>query len=408
MRSLAVVLVLAGCSAPSSDLGTQPDAPTTPTPPDATVPVPPVGDVQMNDLSVLLPLATDADDFAAYLAASSPGGHGALLPEAVYEANDEAFEPSYDQLRVVALRFDPCFAQVVPITDPASCHDQLRLVFQPLVFGAGTTTAPDAAVHVAYAISRAQLVTAVNAIATAREVTTAADLGPLAVNPIVASQGLRGPMAQALAAIITAYADGTRIERITSLLVPPSVIIGGGSPSLFWSLHGFTVVGDTETPLSIPTLGGVTDAGVNASTGPLESLFAPPSSSPDALVVLASAQNAMAATPAARQSAFDAALRIENPGVETPNTIDCASCHMAEPARKLVGEQLFGLSSTANANAFTAAPSIPSADLVTTTALVDADGGLNIHAFSYRGSSPMINQRVVNETAANLGYLKSL
>ena len=79
---------------------------------------------------------------------------------------------------------------------------------------------------------------------------------------------------------------------------------------------------------------------------------------------------------------------------------------MAEPARRLVGEPLFALSSTGDPNAFTA-PSIAAANLVTTTALVDTDTILDIHAFSYRGTSPMINQRVVNETAANLAYLTS-
>jgi hypothetical protein len=81
---------------------------------------------------------------------------------------------------------------------------------------------------------------------------------------------------------------------------------------------------------------------------------------------------------------------------------------MAEPARRLVGEPMFALSSANDPNAFAADPSIPAANLVTTTELVDTDNILDIHAFSYRGSSPMINQRVVNETAANLAYLRTL
>jgi hypothetical protein len=83
---------------------------------------------------------------------------------------------------------------------------------------------------------------------------------------------------------------------------------------------------------------------------------------------------------------------------------------MAEPSRVLVGQPMFGMSPTGDANAFVADSSIPAADLAqTTTTIVDpTDGGLDIHAFSYRNAMPMINQRVINETAANLAYLHSL
>jgi hypothetical protein len=38
---------------------------------------------------------------------------------------------------------------------------------------------------------------------------------------------------------------------------------------------------------------------------------------------------------------------------------------------------------------------------------VDAPFGLNIHVFSYVGTSPTISQRVVNETAAVVEYLNA-
>jgi hypothetical protein len=406
----AVVVALVGCSSHAADLA--PDAggadaqgaacqPTTP----SDLPVPPVGALQMNDISVLLPLATTAQDFAAYPSASSPGANGPLLPTELTGILDPLVLP-YAQLRVVAFRFDPCFGNIGPIVDASSCDNQLRLVFEPLVFANGVTTAADDAVHVSYAVTRAELVTAVNAIAAAREVTTTDDLGPLAVHPIVAAQGLTGAMAQQLFAIIAHYADATRIERITSLDAPPTLGLDG-NPTVFWDLRGVSVATCVATPLAIPTLSGVTDTGVNASTDPLETFVTDETTSSDNIGVLASVDVAMAATATARQNAYDAALRIENPMKQSPTTIDCASCHFAEPARRLVGEPQFALSSASDPNAFTS-PTISAADLVTTTSLVDPDTVLDIHAFSYRGTSPMINQRVVNETAANLAYLKTL
>jgi hypothetical protein len=120
--------------------------------------VPPL---QMNDLSVLLPLATSAGDSATYPSPTSPGAGGAaLLPEALYASDPLADEIPYDGLRVVAFRLDPCFGHIGEIESSASCDDQIRLVFQPLQLvdaglGAGSAVvATDAAIHVSYSITR--------------------------------------------------------------------------------------------------------------------------------------------------------------------------------------------------------------------------------------------------------------
>jgi hypothetical protein len=80
---------------------------------------------------------------------------------------------------------------------------------------------------------------------------------------------------------------------------------------------------------------------------------------------------------------------------------------MAQPVRDLVGPS-FGLSAAGNANVFAADTTIPSADLQQTTHLIDADNRLNVHAFSYRHADPMINQRVINDTAASLALVAQL
>jgi hypothetical protein len=147
--------------------------------------------------------------------------------------------------------------------------------------------------------------------------------------------------------------------------------------------------------------------GLSAAVNPLEATLSPETTSTDDLDLLASYSQAMAATPAALDSAFGAALRIENPHDNSPDTIDCGSCHMAQPAIQLVGAPL-GMSASGNSDAFVPASSIPTADLAQTTTLVGSDDVLNIHAFSYRTTSPMINQRVINETAANLAYISTL
>jgi len=369
----------------------------------------------MNDLSVLLPMATTPDELDAYLTPNSPSANGPLLPQAPYLSDPNAY--SLTPLRVVAFRLDPCFGVIGPIGEASTCDNQIRLVFQPL--NGDAPHADDAGVHVSYSLTRDQLLAAVREIASARAAVDDRDLGPLAVNPIVVREGLTGEMAHSLMAIVAKYADGTKIERITTFELQVGSIPGMGSGVNLdeapqrWNMHGMTVSSGLETTLIIPTLGvaNTTEVSIEkASSNPLEGSLTPETTSADDVALLTDTARAMAASPAARQAAFDAALRVENPNKNTPDTIDCASCHMAEPARALVGEQMFGMTTVGDPNAFVADASIPVADLAaTTTTIVDpTNGALNIHAFSYLASTPMINQRVINETAAILAYLQPL
>lgn len=205
------------------------------------------------------------------------------------------------------------------------------------------------------------------------------------------------------------YAGVANLVRFTTLQVEftelPDLVGGDGE---VWALEAFDVAGGAATRRQIPTLpDGQTTMSFQAAAAPLSATFSPMTSSTDNIGLLVNYAEATQATPSARQLAFDAALRIENPADNSPDTIDCASCHMAQPARQLVGEPL-GLMAAGDPNAFVPDAAIPVADLAATTRVVDANGNLNIHAFSYSGTEPMINQRVIDETAANLATLAAL
>jgi hypothetical protein len=367
------------------------------------------GHVQMNDLSVLFPLPTPPE-LATALAASAPARGGQLLPEAIYDQVLGLETLPYAQLRVVAFRLDPCFGHLGPVTDPSTCQAQLRLVFQRLANIDGHVLATDSAVHAFYTLDADQVAEAVRMVIAARVTNGGdADLGSLAVHPIVSAQGLSGPMGTRLTSIVTKYAGAANFIRFTTFLAGnPSATPPGVAED--WLFEGFDVTSGTISPMAIATVAGqVTFAAVHIdSTTPLSTGFSNVTTSPDNLALLTKQTKAVQATSAARQAAFDAALRIENPGFHSPNTIDCASCHMAQPARQLVGEKVLGLTEPGNANLFIPDPAIPISDLHSMTAVVGSDGGLNLHAFSYRSGEPMINARVVHETAANLAYFASL
>jgi len=370
----------------------------------------PAGDLQMNDLSVLLPLPTTQADLDHMLAPTAPAVGGELFPESIYDMGQQGID--YSSLRAVGFRLDPCFGQLGAIGDGTECKNQLRVVFQPVVVDTqdGETIAADAAIHAFYSITREQLLDAVDEIVAAREADHGdADLGPLAPNPVIASEGLGGTLAQAYLAIVTKYAGQANLVQFTSLQIEAVAgvdrIVGPGE---FWQFEANTVANGTVTPQNIPTLPQTqSNMGLGAAPDPLQASFAPLSTSNDNINLIANFTMAQQATQAQRQASFDAALRVLNPHDNSPNTIDCATCHMAHPAVQLVGQQL-GLTSRGDANAFVPDASIPVADLEQTTQFTDSEMVLNIHAFSYRETSPMINQRVINETAANLAYIASL
>ena len=377
--------------------------------------LPAAADLQMNDLSVLLPLARTQAELDTTVRADAPARGGALLPEAIYTSSGN-HGGDYASLRAVAFRLDPCFGQLGAITDPSACHAQLRVVFQPvLVATDGTVLAQDVAVHAFYALTPDELLGAVSDMVAARIADNgSADLGPLAPNRIVAAEGLGGELAQQYAAILTKYAGQANLVRFTdfevAIIFAPDAPAAVGANSLVWGFDSFDVApgAGAATGRPIPTLSDArTTMSFQAGTNPLAATFSPMTTSADNLVLMVNYTEAMQAARPAQQAAFDAALRIEDPHASSPDTIDCASCHMAQPARELVGAKL-GLAADGNPNAFVADAAIPVADLAETTQLVGSDGGLNIHAFSYRGQDPMINRRVIDETAANLAYIATL
>lgn len=372
---------------------------------------------QMNDVSILLPLAkTQAEIDTGYLKASSAGARGALLPDTLYTTatGERRTDPSgplppgadaglsWDRLRVVAMRIDPCFANIGPITNPASCKNQLRLVFQSLRFGNGQTSAIDGGVHAFYSLTREELTALVKGVIALRRAQNGdGQLGAIAVHPVVAKQGLLGAEAKGLGALVLQYAGKQNLTRFT--------VLKPGNLATRWDFSGFDVRGNGTERMVIPTLPdhGTSDSFFAGFAQDLAGGFNPETTSrTDDMQLLGNLEKARAASHDKQQAAFDAALRILNPNKHSPDTIDCASCHIAGPAIVLTGGKL-GLSASGNANAFTRDTRWVGASDMKQTTPVNADTNRNFHAFSYRDEHPMIAVRVINETASIVAYLNA-
>lgn len=370
--------------------------------------------VQMNDVSILYPLATSADDISNYLSPTSNGaGSGDLLPAKIFDAIATQVQgingaPQIDDLHVVAARLDPCFAQIGPVTDPSTCSHMIRLVYQsvtPALNGGTGVTVADSGFHVFYSLTADQFASLVKDVVNLRVANSdGKDLGELAVHPIMKSQGLSGAYAQGLNAIILKYAGAGNIIKITGFL-------GVFSQHTSWNFAASDVVSGKTTVDQIATLpNDAVEQTVSLGTAPTDLIqlgFLQTTTSDNVLPLISAV--VQDDTDAVRQAAFDSALRIENPNFHSPNTIDCASCHTAEIARQLVGQDFFKLSTTGDANAFVPNSKYVTKGDVTAKYLALQPNGLavNLHAFSYDGTAPMIIQRVINESASIVAALNA-
>jgi hypothetical protein len=297
-------------------------------------------------------------------------------------------EAPYDSLRVVAARVDPCF----PAAQAGGCVRQVRLVAQPLGAEAPLTTL-DAAVHLLYDLDAPAWERLVAGLGSLRALAAGATQGkPLGVHPVLKAQGLDGPYAKALAALLLEHAGESTLSKVA--------IMSLGKSDVTWTFHQFEPRGAGLVGAAIPRIGSA-DSQV-ASVLFMEShaldarrtLAFDPVPSPSALDAISSTDRIQAADPAALTAGLKAALAIERPGATAnPRTVDCATCHLASPARGHA-ERLRKIDTAAWPERFR----VDGFDLRRDDEI--GDDARSLRAFGYFGTKSAVSQRVVNESAA--------
>jgi hypothetical protein len=398
---------------------------------------------QMNDVSIMFPLPQTAADIASLLAPSVVGSRGTLVPSSLYTTVAElpgstltTTAPSnglagysiasYDDLRVVSVRIDPCFAVMHPDPHGAACPPQVRLVFQEVrAIDGGAPQAFDSALHAIYSLPRNELLTLARKLVALRKANDAANTsaGSLGPHPVIVQQGLAGGMSAGVQKLILQYVGEENLVRVAMF---------GTDDQLNWIFRandlpdgGADAIADagaaTTTPFVIPneTLGDphlqtITSASRPPDVPPLGAFalgwfFQPMISSPDDIEPLGGANQSP--TTQMSSDAFTALLRLEDPTQRTFDTTDCGSCHLSTPLAKLVALPE-GNDDTTTATSGKDAGFVPDGKSVTAADMaVMYDLTLpriDLHAFSYDITSPTVNRRVVNETAAIVEYLSAL
>ena len=354
--------------------------------------------VQMNDVSILFPVAKNEKEKAAYLRASTKIAGGVILPANLYTSETgqpmertklppvgAPNETPYNELHVTAMRLDPCFASLSANPKESACENQLRLILQP-------GTGQDSAVHVFYTITRAELVEAVTEIIALRNASTTADLGPLNVHPLMKKEGLLGPTATGIHELIKRYASEKNLSKFT---------VFSARDNFNWDFSSHAVKDGQATRETIVTTDASTQNFFVGFGQKPQGIFSPPTKHIDNVTLLLNETNWNAASTTARKKAADAALRVLNPGKHSPNTIDCASCHVAEPG---LAERAPTAFSAKNINRFVADKRWINAYVMRRMQTSRTEGN-NFHIFSYKNDVARISTRAINETAGVVAYL---
>ncbi len=348
------------------------------------------------DVSLLMPLP-EAPQRLSLLGPDESGALGELLPRRLYAdlPQLEKFTENvqlYDLLRVVGIRLDPCFPTLDP-SKPEGCKSMVRLVMQPIrlvtVNDQLGLEAVDLAVHLFYAVDEPALEELLAWLVDARMRAlpdAAATPSVLGVHPALAKEGVDGAFMTTLRAKLLGAIGEQNLTRVTVMTL--------GDFGNVWTFAGFDVAGEALVPFTIATIPNDSQKVTNTdSTGEafVSGKLEPPKPGADDVTFWLESEAVVSATTAAQTQAFSTLVRIENPTMQNPDTIDCASCHLAPAARYWATSELGLVPADADEYRDPEGRPIAGATLARTDEL---------RMFGYFDTRPSISQRTVNETDA--------
>lgn len=349
----------------------------------------------MNDVSILFPLREPAE----LLRPETDGAFGPLVPRALYEQVGRliSFEdPSltFEKLRVVAIRIDPCFPSGPSFR---GCRSQIRMVWQPVEkSAAGQTTTADAALHSFYDLPHAEFD---RFVATLRKIRTefGSDLSahPLAIHPDLARQGMRGEFFRAFRKHLLTQVGARGLTRLTFMK-----LAGGGT---VWDFGGFDVdAKGVAAPFVVPRMTKVRQifvngAGVGETDFRSSSMREEPSAdlrnvnwiTKDSEIVRGRLDEPVIL------ANFTDARWIENPRKVAADQMDCVSCHVAQPAKLWALQNFSQLDLDRRSDSVAYRSKSHSLKNLSRS----ADLSTNLRGFGYFGVEPAFSARVINESA---------
>lgn len=344
-------------------------------------------DFGLNDLSILLPLPQSGREEQALLRTQDGAWENPLMQSWVFDRlpqliiNDPDPELRLRQLRVIALRFDPCFSEG---DAPTACRRQIRLVFQPVSQDVGKWMTFDVAIHAFYDFSEAEWK---NVLQDWKSTAVGHKNEALQIHPLIKQQGLLGPHWQKIKQLILKHCGWKNITRITASTT--------NNFGMQWTFVGFDVDARKQLrPIVIPR----TEKTIQiffANLGNLNefsgSYFPPPQGDADlAAFVKSSVKAKQIMTEEQLLQIMGQVQKFEDPRKTNPGNVDCVSCHIAQTVHGWGRRHLSDLLSKENV--------FPSSWNLQNMS-VQPFFINRVRAFGYFLDEPLFSQRVIHETA---------
>ena len=371
-------------------------------------------ELALQDISILYPFPTGAE-LGTLLTAASSGAHGELVPEEVFAmlppvvSHPNRRSNARTETRLVGLRANCAFDTLLR-DDP--CHGQLQLVFQVIATGAGGSAEIfDASIHAIYPLDDATFMQLLRDLLALRNANGGFAAQPLGVHPIMAREGLAGAFASATNDLVLRYGGADNLHKVTFITIDePTPDARGGEVWTFGAVEHSDAGWES---LEIPTFTTATTEQTLSSIGPATSAAASDFAVRASPALPATADlgglfgSGAIADAAAAESAYELALRLENPELRSVADAECISCHVSHARQR--GELLLGLSPAGRASYYAAAAGVEGASM--RSAVGVRAMGWSVFAprpsdaLAGEGASRAISQRVVNETVYTLNLM---
>ena len=373
-RALTVLFLCAACGPPVDP----------PNPPGKTK-------LDLNDVSYLYPLPATIAGRDSMLKFTSAGAKGGLLTRAFFDqvkAVEENVDKTiiYDGMRIVSARVDHCFP-VNKKDEPLKCVKQVRLVAQIVQEKDGGVTTGDGTIHLFYDQTDAEWEKVLEGVGALKDLAkTATDGKPLDIHPVMKVEGLNGPYAKKLNELILAQCGEQNLSRLAFMI--------SSTDGNDWTFGAFNRKGTLLEADPIPRFVDkneqqITEHGVEERRS---SEMIPSPSNIDLTTILSYTEIQLADDLSLARATKEALL-IENPDKETPQTIDCASCHLASRAVSFAAKtRNIDLSSFADRYVAPARFDVRRVDEVENDPFAQ-------RAFGYFHAKSALSQRTINESA---------
>ncbi|MFN3453786.1 MAG: hypothetical protein ACK41T_02425 [Pseudobdellovibrio sp.] len=237
-------------------------------------------------------------------------------------------------MRVVAIRIDPCF----PLPTPASCQKQIRMVWQPVYADAqGKITTVDVALHSFYVLNDEDFESLLldlkqwkakfSHLNADKEQShdEALDIHPLLKSDVALKEFEK---------IMTLYSGEKNISRVTAMILRRMGDV--------WAFLGLNIKpeGQLLSPIQIPRLDKDVQAQLFFSSLESETDFlaavvnpAPVVEGPDLSLFI---ENSKTFSENQLVETLKSSLQIENPQLFNPENMDCVNCHVAQSSREWI------------------------------------------------------------------------